>query len=77
MKYQIQEPIAIIFDAIKDLDKIGELAGRPYSPDQVVNIEYIVLSKNRIFRSNKRKWTRRPETEKTWPNMKQDFTEVH
>jgi len=55
MECQIQEPIAIIFDAIKDLAKIDELAGRPYSPHQKVNIGYIVLSKNRIFRGSIRK----------------------
>ena len=49
MKYQIQEPISIIFDAIKDLAKIGKLAGRLYSPDQIVDIGYIVLSTNIIF----------------------------
>ena len=49
MEYQIQELIAIIFDAIEDLAEIRELAGRFYSPDQIVDIGYIVLSKNRIF----------------------------
>ena len=77
MEYQIQEVISIIFDAIKDLAEIGELAGRPYSPHQIVNIGYIVLSQNRIFRSNVRKWIRRPDDEKTWPNMKQNFTDAH
>ena len=61
MEYQIQEPIAIIFDAIEDLAEIGETAGRLYSSDQIINIGYIVLSKNRIFRSDIRKWTRRLE----------------
>ena len=31
--YTIDEPIAIIFDAVKDLGEIVELAGRPYSVD--------------------------------------------
>ena len=30
MEYQIQEPVAIIFDAVEDLAEIGELAGGPY-----------------------------------------------
>ena len=76
MEYQIQEPIATIFDAIKDLAEIGELAERPYSPHQIVNIGYIVLSKNRIFRGNIRKLMRRPDNEKKWPNMKQNFTDA-
>ena len=55
MDYKIDEPIAIIFDAIEDLVEIAELAGRPYTADQIVDIGYIVLSKNRIFRSDIRK----------------------
>ena len=64
MDYKIDEPIAIIFDAIEDLVEISELPGSPYTADQVVDIGYIVLSKNRIFRSDIRKWMRRPEVEK-------------
>ena len=55
MEYRIQELIAINFDAIKDLAEIGELAGRPYSPHQIVGIGYIVLLKNGIFRGDIRK----------------------
>ena len=43
MDYKIDEPIAIIFDALKDLVEIAELAGRPYSVDQIVDIGYIIL----------------------------------
>ena len=71
MEYQKQESITIIFGAVEDLAEIEELAGRPYSPDQIVDIGYIVLIKNIIFRSNIRKWMRRPDFKKTWPNMKQ------
>ena len=38
MEYSIDEPIAIIFDAVEDLVEIGELAGRPYSPLQIVDL---------------------------------------
>ena len=65
IQYQMDEPNAIIFDTIEDLVKIVELAGRPYSLDQVVDIGYIVLSKNRIFHSGIWKWMRRLDAEKT------------
>ena len=55
MNYIINEPIAIIFDAVKDLVKIVELAERPYSAYQIVDIGYIVLFKYRIFCSDIRK----------------------
>ena len=76
MDYTIDEPIAIIFDAVKDLVEIAELAGRPYSADQIFDIGYIVLSNNRIFRSDIRKWMRKPEEEKMWPNFVLAFTEA-
>ena len=75
--YTIDEPIAIIFDAVKDLVEIVELAGRPYSACQIVDIEYIFLSKLRIFRSDIRKWIRRLEEEKPRPNLVLVFIEVH
>ena len=45
MEYTIDEPISVICDAVEDLVEISELAGRPYSPDQIVDIGYIILSK--------------------------------
>ena len=55
MDYTIDEPIAIIFDAVEDLIEIAELAGRPCSTDQIFDIGYNVVSKNKIFRSDVRK----------------------
>ena len=55
MEYKIEEPIDIIFDAIEDLIEIGELVGHPYSPEQVNDLRFIIVSKNRIFRGNIRK----------------------
>ena len=36
--------------------EIAELAGRPYSPIQIVDLEYIVIAKHPIFRSDVRRW---------------------
>ena len=63
IEYAIEELITIIFDTIEDLVEIRELAGRPYSMQQVVDLGYIIISKNRIFRSGICKWLRRPEIE--------------
>ena len=43
---------------------------------QVVDLEYIIISKHMIFRSYIRKWMRQPEIEKMWVNFKQTFTEA-
>ena len=52
IKYTIEEPMTIIFDAIEDLAEIGELVKRLYSAQQVVDLGYIIISKNRIIRSD-------------------------
>ena len=76
MKYNLEEPINIIFDAVEKPVEIDELDGRPYSAQQIVDLGYIILSKNRIFRSDIRKWVRKPEDEKTWTNFKTTFIEA-
>jgi len=77
MEYSIDESIAIIFDAVEDLVETGELAGKPYSPLQIVDLRYMVLVKNRIFRGDIRKWGRRSEVEITWANFKLTFIDSH
>ena len=75
--YTIDEPITVIFDAVKYFVEIVELSGRPYSADQIDNIGYTILSKNRIFHSDIQRWMRRLEEEKTWLNFVLTFTEAN
>ena len=56
LNYSIDEPINII----EDLLEIGELVGRPYFPQRIVDLGFLIISKQRIFRSDVRKWMRRP-----------------
>ena len=49
LNYSIDEPIDVIFSAVEDLLEIGELAGRPYSPQQIVDLGFLIISKQRIF----------------------------
>ena len=77
MKYNLEEPINIIFDAVEDLVEISELAGRPCSTQQIVDLGYIILSKNQIFRSGIRKRVGRPKDGKTWTNFKTTFVVAH
>ena len=37
MEYQLSETINTIFSAIEDLQEIAELAGRPVTPQKIVN----------------------------------------
>ena len=59
MPYDITEPIDMIFNAVDDLREIAELAGRPYSLIQMVDLGYLVIAKQSIFRSDVRRWLRR------------------
>ena len=67
MDHVIEKPIDLIYDVIEDLVEIGGLAGILYSPEQIVDLRYIILAKNR-------KWMRRPEANKTWAVLKNFFT---
>ena len=49
LKHKIEEPIDILFNAIEDMGEIAELARRPHSTTQIVNLGYIVVSKIGLF----------------------------
>ena len=75
--YNIEEPIGDIFPAIKYLLEIRELLGGPYYSQQNFDLGYLIISKHRFFRSDARKWMRRPHVDQTWKIFKQDFTDAH
>ena len=75
--YDVSEPIDIIFNAVEDLCEIADLAGCPYSPRQQVNIGYLILQKQPIFRSDVRKWMRKTTVNKTWMNFIDHFRQAH
>ena len=70
MEYQLNESIDVIFTAVEDLQELAELAGRPFTPQQIVDIGYLIVLKHRIFRSDIRKWLRRVAVDQTWPEFK-------
>ena len=61
MSYDITEPINVA----DDLREISDLAGRPYSLFQMVDLAYLVIAKQPIFRSDVRRWLRRPQEDQT------------
>ena len=65
IEYAIEESISIIFYAIEDLQEISELAGRPFSQAQIIDLGHMAVATNRIFRGNVIKWMRRPKHEKS------------
>ena len=77
MSYSVSDPIDDIFNAVEDLCEIAEFADTPYSPRQQVNIGYLILNKQPIFRSDVRKWMRKPMQDKTWVAFMAHFRQAH
>ena len=69
MVYDISEPIDLIFNAVDDLREIAELATRPYTDIQMVDLGYMVLARQPIFRSDIRRWLRRDPADQTWADF--------
>ena len=63
--YNVNEPIGTIILVVEDLCKIAELAGWPYLLRQQVNIGYLIVSKQTIFRNDVQEWMRKPVVNKT------------
>ena len=66
-----------IFNSVEDLYKIAELENFLYSARQQVNIGYLIVSKQPIFRSDVRRWMRKPTIDKTWTNFMKHFLQAH
>ena len=66
MLQNIDEPIDIIFLAIDNICEIAEMVGKPYTPEQLFDMGYIVISAQSVFRSDLCQWIRRPPTNQTW-----------
>ena len=77
MSYGITEPINVLFNSVDDLREIAELAGRPYSPIQMVDLGYIVIANHPIFQSVVRRWLRRLPGDQTCQDFQDVFTDAH
>ena len=54
MTYDLIDPTDVIFNAVDDLREVVEFSGNPYSPEQMVDLGYIIVSNNILFRSDLR-----------------------
>ena len=66
-----------MFNVVEDFQELGELANRLHAPQQITNIEFIVISKHSIFQSNVRKWIRCDPINQRWAKFKHFFADVH
>ena len=67
--YNLSKPIAVIFDAVDNQGKLGELVGKPYTPSQIVDLDFLVISNYPIFRDNVRRWIFHPPIDPTYSKL--------
>jgi hypothetical protein len=76
MHYDISQPVDIVFNAIDDLSDLAEHALSPLSPQQMIDLAYVIFARQPILQQDIRHWTRRPAAERTWVNMLAHFRDA-
>jgi hypothetical protein len=69
MHYDISQPVDTVFNCIDDLSELADHAGSPMSPQQMIDLAYVIFAKQPILQQDLRLWNRRPIAERTWANM--------
>ena len=52
----LNKPIMVIFGALNNQCNLGKAAGKPYTPSQMVDLAFLIISNYPIFRDNARRW---------------------
>ena len=76
MTYTIATPVDTVFNAIDDLIDLADHGNAPMTTPQMVDLAYVVLSKEHSFQQDIRAWNRLPSVDKTWPAMLHHFREA-
>ena len=76
MHYDISLPVDTVFNAIDDLADLAEHALSPMSPQQMIDIAYVIFARHPILQQDLRLWNRRPFAERTWANMLEHFRDA-
>ena len=69
MHYDISLPVDTVFNAIDDLTDLAEHALSPMTPQQMMDMAYVIFARQPILQQDLRLWNRRPPAERTWANM--------
>ena len=65
------EPVDSIFSEIDDLAAISEIAKAPMTPNQKINMAYILFTKQHVYKSALRKWDEQLDNHQNWSNFKE------
>ena len=71
--YDINSPIDNIFEQIEDLVDYSGHAGVPMTPEQSINIGYVIMWRTGALVDNLKEWNRKTTADKTWDNFKTHF----
>ena len=74
--YDLSQPVDVIFNAIDDLLELADHAGIPMSPDQLVNLAYVIFARQPILLQDLCAWNKKQVADKTWTNMKLHMREA-
>ena len=77
MVYDMTKPTTVIFDMVDNQCKLEELAGKYYTPSQILDLAFLAISNYSSFRDNVRRWLCHPPTDQTYPDIVSFFQEVH
>jgi hypothetical protein len=69
MHYDISQPVDNVFTSIDDLSDLAESANSPMSPQQMIDLAYVIFAKHTILQPDLRLWNRKPAADRTWNNM--------
>ena len=75
--YDHNEPFELFVKQIEDAVRLADAAGKPYTPEQVEQVGYMILERTGIFTDECKQWRRRPALTRTWSEMKTFFAEAH
>jgi hypothetical protein len=76
MHYDILQPVDTVFNTIDDLTDLAEHAHSPMTPQQMMDMAYVIFARQPILQQDLRLWNRRPVVERTWPAKLEYFRDA-
>jgi hypothetical protein len=76
MAFDISQPVDTVFNAIDDLADLAEHANSTMSPQQMMDLAYVIFAKHPILQQDLRTWNRMTVVQRTWANMITHFREA-
>jgi hypothetical protein len=76
MAFDISMPVDTVFNEIDDLADLAEHANSALTPNQMMDLAYVIFSKHPVLLQDLRDWNRMPTINRTWANMITHFRDA-